>query len=306
MSLILCVLFRLIIDMNTIIKWGIIILSICATLAIIFVCAVYGRNDFCLAWNVAIDNDATLSFVGVLGVILTPVVTIITAMLYYSSLLEQRKQNFDNKWQSMLETQLHIRDTQKIHFEWIDNNWEKTHITMKGYRCIIMATMLYRNLTQAIRNKQDYTDRDYLMSIYDESEQILFDYDEVYRVEQEHLRYYNPKEYKKQQDKACYERKVAMIGHLFSIMGDESGNANLLAFELIYKKYFWQSSTYFTHTMSLLRFLDRQVAYYSEEEIQECAKHLSDNLTYCEKELLLQYAEYQPNNKKIINQYIKL
>lgn len=273
---------------------------------IIFVCIIYYRQDYCLAWNISIDHDATLSFVGVLGIILTPVVTIITAVLYYSSLLEQRKQNFDNKWQSMLETQLHIRDTQKIHFEWIDNNWEKTHITMKGYRCIIMATMLYRNLTQAIRNKQDYTDRDYLMRTYDESEQILFDSDEVYRVEQEYLRYYNPKEYKKQQDKAHSNRKVAMIGHLFNIMGDEKGNAHLLAFELIYKKYFWQSSTYFTHIMSLLRFLDRQVAYYAEEEIQECAKHLCDNLTYCEKELLLQYAEYKPNNKKIINRYIKL
>jgi hypothetical protein len=242
----------------------------------------------------------------VLGIILTPVVTIITAVLYYSSLLEQRKQNFDNKWQSMLETQLHIRDTQEIHFEWIDNSWEKIHINMKGYRCIIMATMLYRNLTIAIQNKQDYTNRDDLIRIYDESEQILLDFDEMYRVEQEFLRYYNLKEYKKQQERAHSNRKVAMIGHLFNIMGDEKGIAHLLAFELIYKKYFWQSSTYFTHIMSLLRFLDRQVAYYAEEEIQECAKHLCDNLTYCEKELLLQYAEYKPNNKKIINRYIKL
>ena len=273
---------------------------------IIFVCIIYYRQDYCLAWNISIDHDATLSFVGVLGVILTPVVTIITAMLYYSSLLEQRKQNFDNKWQSMLETQLHIRDTQEIHFEWIDNSWEKIHITMKGYRCIIMATMLYRNLTIAIQNKQDYTNRDDLIRIYDESKQILLDFDDVYRVEQEYLRCYNPEEYRKQEDRACSERKVAMIGHLFNIIGNEAGNAHLLAFELIYKKYFWQSSTYFTHIMSLLRFLDRQVAYYAEEEIQECAKHLCDNLTYCEKELLLQYAEYKPNNKKIINRYIKL
>lgn len=293
-------------DMNNKSKTYLWCIAIFILALLIFVCIIYYRQDYCLAWNISIDHDATLSFVGVLGAILTPVVTIITAMLYYSSLLEQRKQNFDNKWQSMLATQLHIRDTQEIHFEWIDNSWEKTHITMKGYKCIIMATMLYRNLTQAILNKQDYTNRDDLIRIYDESEQILLDFDEEYRVEQEYLRCYNPEEYRKQQDRACSERKVAMIGHLFNIIGNETGNAHLLAFELIYKRYFWQSSTYFTHIMSLLRFLDRQVAYYSEEEIQECARHLCDNLTYCEKELLLQYAEYKPNNKKIINRYIKL
>lgn len=296
----------MILDMNNKSKTYLWCIAIFILTLIIFVCIIYYRQDYCLAWNISIDHDATLSFVGVLGIILTPVVTIITAVLYYSSLLEQRKQNFDNKWQSMLETQLHIRDTQEIHFEWIDNSWEKIHINMKGYRCIIMATMLYRNLTIAIQNKQDYTNRDDLIRIYDESEQILLDFDEMYRVEQEYLRYYNLKEYKKQQERAHSNRKVAMIGHLFNIMGDEKGNAHLLAFELIYKKYFWQSSTYFTHIMSLLRFLDRQVAYYAEEEIQECAKHLCDNLTYCEKELLLQYAEYKPNNKKIINRYIKL
>lgn len=296
----------MILDMNNKSKTYLWCIAIFILTLIIFVCIIYYRQDYCLAWNISIDHDATLSFVGVLGIILTPVVTIITAVLYYSSLLEQRKQNFDNKWQSMLETQLHIRDTQEIHFEWIDNSWEKIHINMKGYRCIIMATMLYRNLTIAIQNKQDYTNRDDLIRIYDESEQILLDFDEMYRVEQEYLRYYNLKEYKKQQERAHSNRKVAMIGHLFNIMGDEKGNAHLLAFELIYKKYFWQSSTYFTHIMSLLRFLNRQVAYYAEEEIQECAKHLCDNLTYCEKELLLQYAEYKPNNKKIINRYIKL
>lgn len=296
----------MILDMNNKSKTYLWCIAIFILTLIIFVCIIYYRQDYCLAWNISIDHDATLSFVGVLGIILTPVVTIITAVLYYSSLLEQRKQNFDNKWQSMLETQLHIRDTQEIHFEWIDNSWEKIHINMKGYRCIIMATMLYRNLTIAIQNKQDYTNRGDLIRIYDESEQILLDFDEMYRVEQEYLRYYNLKEYKKQQERAHSNRKVAMIGHLFNIMGDEKGNAHLLAFELIYKKYFWQSSTYFTHIMSLLRFLDRQVAYYAEEEIQECAKHLCDNLTYCEKELLLQYAEYKPNNKNIINRYIKL
>ena len=112
----------MILDMNNKSKTYLWCIAIFILTLIIFVCIIYYRQDYCLAWNISIDHDATLSFVGVLGIILTPVVTIITAVLYYSSLLEQRKQNFDNKWQSMLETQLHIRDTQEIHFEWIDNS----------------------------------------------------------------------------------------------------------------------------------------------------------------------------------------
>lgn len=291
--------------MNKHIKW-IIGITIFALAAIIFVCVVYGRNGFCLAWEVSINNDTTLSFVGVLGVIITPAVTMITALLYYSSLLEQRKQNFDNKWQNMLETQLHIRDTQDIHFEWLDNKWERINIPMQGYRCIIMATMLYRNLTQAIQNKHNYTNQNELVREYEESEQILLDFDEEYRLEQEYLRCYNFKEYKKQLDRAISNRRVAITGHLFNIQGDEDSDVKLLAFEKMYKKCFLQTSTYFTHIVSLLRFLERQLLNYSSSEIKECAQNLCDNLTYCEKELLLQYAEYNPKNKELITKYIKL
>lgn len=292
--------------MNTSTKLALGIISVFAILAIIFVCTVYGRNDYCPAWNVSIDNDITLSFVSVLGVIITPAVTMITAVLYYSSLLEQRKQNFDNKWQNMLETQLKIRETQEVPFEWLNKNWENTKITIKGYRCMVMAYILYRDLVEVIQTKCDYTCRDTLIREFNEAEQILLDIDEEYRIEQEYLMRYNPKEYKKQLDKADDNRRKAIIGNLFNITGEENGDAHLLAFEFVYKKYFSKTSTYFTHFVSLLRFIERQKEYYSLVDIEDCIKNLCDNLSYCEIELILQYAEYIPKNKELITKYIQL
>ena len=186
-------------------------------------------------------------------------------------------------------------------FKLLNNRWKEVTILIEGYRCMIMTDILYRDLTQAIQSKYNYTDRDNLKHEHDETEAILREMDEEYRLEQEYLMRYNPKEYKRQMDDASYKRRISMVGNLFNIQGTEVGDAKLLAFEMIYKKYFSQTSTYFTHIVSLLVFLERQSYNYSSSEIKECAQNLCDNLTYCEKELLLQYAEYHPNSKKIIN-----
>lgn len=286
------------------IKWIILILLV-VVISIILVGCLYVRKGYCLAWDVDLDYVATDTFVGILALICTNAVALITAILYYSSLKEQQKQTFNSQWQGMLERQLKIRDEQKVNFKLLNNRWKEVTILIEGYRCMIMTDILYRDLTQAIQSKYNYTDRDNLKHEHDETEAILREMDEEYRLEQEYLMRYNPKEYKRQMDDASYKRRISMVGNLFNIQGTEVGDAKLLAFEMIYKKYFSQTSTYFTHIVSLLVFLERQSYNYSSSEIKECAQNLCDNLTYCEKELLLQYAEYHPNSKKIINQYIK-
>ena len=73
------------------IKWIILILLV-AVISIILVGCLYVRKGYCLAWDVDLDYVATDTFVGILALICTNAVALITAILYYSSLKEQQKQ----------------------------------------------------------------------------------------------------------------------------------------------------------------------------------------------------------------------
>ena len=53
-------------------------------LFLVFITFVIYSFDYCIAWNMEIDHDATLSFVEILGVILTPAA-------FYVNMQEKRK-----------------------------------------------------------------------------------------------------------------------------------------------------------------------------------------------------------------------
>jgi len=261
------------------------------------------KNDYCLALKVRIDHNATLSFVGVIGMILTPAVGVITAILYYSSLREQQKQNFDMKWQHLLETQLKIRDSQEIAFKVLDNNWNDKIKHLRGYQCMLMAWMLYKDLIAVLRLKENCLNREKLQELEDNYYNSLT-MDDNYQTEMEYLRQYEPKEYMKVLSENKRKQRMIMTGNIFGISGDEKDDPNELAFRLVYDKYFSRASTYFSHIISMLRFLDRYEELYSKSVAKECLQNLKDNLTYCEWELLMQYAEYDTINKALITKYI--
>ena len=283
-------------------KYTIIFVTIIAIILIGIIIFIY-KNDYCLAFKVRIDHNATLSFVGLIGVILTPAVGIITAILYYSSLREQQKQNFDIGWQNLLQTQLNIRDAQEIDFKILDNNWNDKVKHIRGYQCMLMTWMLYKDLIALLQLKENCLDKEKLQALKDNYYNSLI-MDDNYQTEMEYLRQYEPKEYIKVLSENKRKQRMIMTGNIFGISGDEKDNPNELAFRLVFDKYFSKTSTYFSHIISMLRFLDRNVESYGKDKIMECIQHLKDNLTSCEWELLSQYAEYDSQNKRLITKYI--
>lgn len=278
-------------------------IAVITTILVITILFVYWKNGFCIAWNVDINHEVTSSFANLLGAILTPAIGIITAIIYYSTLQEQRKQNFEDKWQNILETQLKIRDSQEIDFKVLDNNWNDKIKHLRGYQCMLMAWMLYKDLIAVLRLKENCLNREKLQELEDNYYNAL-ELDDSYQTEIEYLRQYEPLEYTKILNESKRKRRMIMTGNIFGISGDEKDDPNELAFRLVFDTYFSRASTYFSHIISMLRFLDRNLESYGKDKIRECIQYLKDNLNSCEWELIMQYAEYDTNNKALVTKYI--
>ena len=280
--------------------WFIIVISL---LMIIFVSIVYSFN-YSIAWQKDIDHDATLSFVEIIGVILTPAVTIISTILYYSSLKEQRKQNkllmeqqFDDKWQNLLSAHLKIRDEQQIKFEVLEK-YNENKILLNGHFVFVALVERYLKLKEAINMNKTFMDL---------NEMIVYwkDYCGENSVHWSIIEQQNPIRYKKEMEDVSERKQIDYVGYLFEIKKDMNvEDVSKKAFELIYDKYLTRSSIYLAHFCSLLKFLERNKDIYSNK-IKECVDSLEAVLTESEKSIILLYADYDIKNGELIRKYIK-
>ena len=75
------------------IKGWIIAISAVSVLSIVITCIIYGVNGVIPAFSISVDSDLTISFFTVIAAILTPTIAFISALLYYDTLMEQKRQN---------------------------------------------------------------------------------------------------------------------------------------------------------------------------------------------------------------------
>lgn len=272
-------------------------------LMIISIIVVYSFN-YSIAWQKDIDHDATMSFVGMLSLIITPAVTLISVTLYYSSLKEQQKQNklimeqqFDDKWQSLLSAHLKIRDEQQIEYD-VVKNYKEYSVLLKGHKCFVALWKRYLRLVEAIQGARDYISLDQIFADYD-------NYSEQMEEEWKAMEYYTPLEYEKEMKNIEETKQIDFVAYLFKVTKDmNDGNPSKKAFELIHDRYLSRSSIYLTHFCSMLKFLQRHENIYGDK-INECVDLLMAILTESEKSIILLYADYDIKNGKIIKKYIK-
>lgn len=278
--------------------WIIIVISL-----FVFVFIIYSF-DYCIAWHKNIDHNATLSFVSVLSLIITPTVTLISVILYFLSLKEQRKQNklvmdqqFYDKWQSLLNAHLRIRDEQQITFEIIEKNKE-SKILLHGHFCFDALKERYLKLKEVIDVNENFS------GFYQIIENKINYCEEMsqYWVTLEQCDYIK---YKKEMENFDENIQIKYVGYLFNIKKDMNiENSSKKAFELVYDRYLSRSSIYLTHFCSLLKFLQRNENIYVDK-ITECIDSLMAILTESEKFIILLYADYDIENGKFIHKYIK-
>ena len=272
-------------------------------LAIISIIVVYSFN-YSIAWQKDIDHNATSSFVDMLSLIITPAVTLISVILYYFSLKEQQHQNklimeqqFDDKWQSLLNNHMKIRDEQQIKFEIL--KWTKEQkILLNGHFCFIALIERYARLKDAIELNIDFGDLCQVVAYWEEyCEQNSNDW---VVMEQN-----DPIGYEREIEIIRQKNQVDYVGSLFNIKKEMNhGDSSKKAFGLLYDKYLSRSSIYLTHFCSLLKFLQRHENIYSDK-INECVDSLMAILTESEKSIILLYADYDTKNGELIKKYIK-
>lgn len=272
-------------------------------LMIISIIVVYSFN-YSIAWQKDIDHDATMSFVGMLSLIITPTVTLISVTLYYSSLKEQQKQNklimeqqFDDKWQSLLSAHLRIRDEQQIEYDAV-KNYKEYNVLLKGHKCFVALWKRYLRLVNAINMHVDFLNLEEILAGWD-------NYCERMEMDWKILEYSTPEKYVCEMEKIEEEKQISFVGYLFKIRKNMNvEDSSRKAFELIYDRYLSRSSIYLTHFCSMLKFLQRHENIYGDK-INECVDLLMAILTESEKSIILLYADYDIKNGKIIKKYIK-
>ena len=187
-------------------------------LMIISIIVVYSFN-YSIAWQNDIDHNATSSFVDMLSLIITPAVTLISVILYYSSLKEQQKQNklimeqqFDDKWQNLLSAHLKIRDEQQIKFEII--KWTKEQkILLNGHLCFVALIERYARLKEAIEMNINFGDLYQVIAFWE-------NYCEENSNDWIILEQQDPIEYQKEMEIIRRKNQVDYVGSLFNIKKD--------------------------------------------------------------------------------------
>jgi hypothetical protein len=246
-----------------------------------------------LAWDVDLDYVATDTFVGILALICTNAVALITAILYYSSLKEQQKQTFNSQWQGMLERHLRIRDEQKLAVDVIENDGVvKEFVT--GYHCFAVIWITYLRLAAAIKLNVKFSWSNIYMNMK------MRDF---YKDAWENIEFETQSEYESKKKTSLETNLIEYVGYLYDITTNIDDEPYAKAFDLISRRYFKGTSIYFTHLHSILRFLERQEHSY---EVEDCKKSLNDVMTKFEKEVVFLYGKFNNEYRELIDKYISL
>jgi len=286
---------------NKSIKGWIIAISIIAGILVLIAAIVFYSNGYCIAMKKKLDTDITISFFTIISAILVPAVAIISALLYYGALLEQRKQNinlslqhFESQFNEQLKQQCILRDKLYIIHPVLSNG---VHINRRfeGIDAFRQVWLSYRLLLKAIKSGNNYSNWELLQSDY-ENAFANVDPDGI-------LQHYSPDELDKQLDELGQKHMESFIGNIFKIDGAQSySNVEFEAFALIYNKFLKTSSLYFSHLCSVLRFVERNFAIYSIDAKQqkEYLQQIIDNLSSVEICIIERYANYDLYNKDLI------
>lgn len=276
------------------------IIVIIAVIGIIITCYIYSSGGYCITWHTSIDNEGTSTFVSILSLIIIPTITLVSVLLYYGTLLEQREQNrllslqdFNARWQNLITQQINIRDNTEIAIPVLDKG-QPTYYQLKGMLCLKGLWVTFERLSKAIETNFDYSDW----------ERYEFESEGAFEKIPEWLEHYEPEEYEKCCKEIYAQKQVAYIGYKFNIKGN--GDLEICpqqkAFKLLYERYFLLSSTYFKHICAMLLFLQQNEALY-KDQITDSVTILKQNLCQAELLLIKQYAEYDENNKELIYHY---
>ncbi|MBR1808249.1 MAG: hypothetical protein IJ776_02550 [Paludibacteraceae bacterium] len=287
------------------IKGWIIAISAVSVLSIVITCIIYGVNGVIPAFSISVDSDLTISFFTVIAAILTPTIAFISALLYYDTLMEQKRQNvnfslqhFEEQFNNLIERQLKIRDQLYIIHPIIQNG-VLNNVRYQGIEAFKRLWLTYRFLIQAINSRENYYDWEQFEAGYDNAKESL-DPDRV-------LEHFEPKELDKKIEELNLQYHIAMIGHIFNIDGTQQlANTEIEAFRMIYEKFFHASSLYFTHLCSILKFLQHSFNLYSiDSKLQEeYVQRLRDNLSSAEISVIDSYSNYNLCDKQLIRQML--
>lgn len=282
------------------------VLAICIISIYIVVC-IFTHNGYCIAWQTPIDYEGTATFVSILSLIIIPTITLVSVLVYYATLSEQREQNrllqsqhFMEQWQHLVAQQIAIRDNTMLTLP-VLHAASPDRQTFAGVHCFKKIWMIYIRLVEAIKSKHNYSDW----------ERTEAEYEGHYidpTGELACMEHYEPEKYAKLRQTDYEKLQVAYVGYRFDIRGDYPSGISPTneAFRLVYERYFRLSSTYYSHLCSMLLYMQRkeQQNELSGEQIGDCITILTNSLCRAELLLIKQYAEYDTKNKELIQNYL--
>lgn len=282
------------------------VLAICIISIYIVVC-IFTHNGYCIAWQTPIDYEGTATFVSILSLIIIPTITLVSVLVYYATLSEQREQNrllqsqhFMEQWQHLVAQQIAIRDNTMLTLP-VLHAASPDRQTFAGVHCFKKIWMIYIRLVAAIKSKHNYSDW----------ERTEAEYEGHYMDptgELACMEHYEPEKYAKLRQTDYEKLQVAYVGYRFDIRGDYPSGISPTneAFRLVYERYFRLSSTYYSHLCSMLLYMQRkeQQNELSGEQIGDCITILTNSLCRAELLLIKQYAEYNKQNKELILNYL--
>lgn len=282
------------------------VLVICIISIYIVVC-IFTHNGYCIAWQTPIDYEGTATFVSILSLIIIPTITLVSVLVYYATLSEQREQNrllqsqhFMEQWQHLVAQQIAIRDNTMLTLP-VLHAASPDRQTFAGVHCFKKIWMIYIRLVEAIKSKHNYSDW----------ERTEAEYEGHYMDptgELACMEHYEPEKYAKLRQTDYEKLQVAYVGYRFDIRGDYPSGISPTneAFRLVYERYFRLSSTYYSHLCSMLLYMQRkeQQNELSGEQIGDCITILTNSLCRAELLLIKQYAEYDTKNKELIQNYL--
>ena len=239
--------------------------------------------------------------------IIIPTITLVSVLVYYATLSEQREQNrllqsqhFMEQWQHLVAQQIAIRDNTMLTLP-VLHAASPDRQTFAGVHCFKKIWMIYIRLVEAIKSKHNYSDW----------ERTEAEYEGHYMDptgELACMEHYEPEKYAKLRQTDYEKLQVAYVGYRFDIRGDYPSGISPTneAFRLVYERYFRLSSTYYSHLCSMLLYMQRkeQQNELSGEQIGDCITILTNSLCRAELLLIKQYAEYNKQNKELILNYL--
>lgn len=282
------------------------VLAICIISIYIVVC-IFTHNGYCIAWQTPIDYEGTATFVSILSLIIIPTITLVSVLVYYATLSEQREQNrllqsqhFMEQWQHLVAQQIAIRDNTMLTLPILQNDSPLPQ-EFKGVQCFNAIWIMYMRLAKVIDRNENCS------NWY----ATLYEYERTFEEpteESQCMECYDLEKY----DRLCktnFERKrMTYVGYCFDIRGDYPSGISPTneAFRLVYERYFRLSSTYYSHLCSMLLYMQRkeQQNELSGEQIGDCITILTNSLCRAELLLIKQYAEYDTKNKELIQNYL--